>query len=281
MILVSDSVSTKTDCALIDNDKCIYNVQTKGMNPFFQTEKQIEEEIKLSLLSHIPEGATVEAVYFYGAGCTLEKAPLVERAIANAMPDVHRIEANSDMLGAARALCGRNAGIACILGTGSNSCLYNGDKILANVSPLGYVLGDEGSGAVLGKLFVGSLLKNRMTEGLKERFMEETNLDSPTIVDKVYRQPFPNRFLAGLVPFLSRHIEDPSVYDLVSSSFSDFFVRNVAQYEGYKSLPIHFTGSVAFYFKDVLKKVTEEMGLCLGKIEKSPIEGLVKFHVNK
>jgi N-acetylglucosamine kinase-like BadF-type ATPase len=281
MILVADSGSTKTDWALIDNDKCIYNVQTKGMNPFFQTEKQIEEEIKLSLLSHLPEGAKVEAVYFYGAGCTFEKAPLVERAIANAMPDVHQIEANSDMLGAARALCGRNAGIACILGTGSNSCLYNGDKILANVSPLGYVLGDEGSGAVLGKLFVGSLLKNRMTEGLKERFMEETNLDSPTIVDKVYRQPFPNRFLAGLAPFLSRHIEDPSVHDLVSSSFSDFFVRNVAQYEGYTSLPIHFTGSVAFYFKDVLKKVTEEMGLCLGKIEKSPIEGLVKFHVNK
>lgn len=281
MILVADSGSTKTDWALIDNDQCIYNVQTKGMNPFFQTEKQIEEEIKLSLLSHIPEGATVEAVYFYGAGCTLEKAPLVERAIANAMPGVQRIEANSDMLGAARALCGRNVGIACILGTGSNSCLYNGDKILANVSPLGYVLGDEGSGAVLGKLFVGSLLKNRMTEGLKERFMEETNLDSPTIVDKVYRQPFPNRFLAGLAPFLSRHIEDPSVYDLVSSSFSDFFVRNVAQYEGYTSLPIHFTGSVAFYFRDVLKKVAEEMGLCLGKIEKSPIEGLVKFHVNK
>ena len=205
-MLIADSGSTKTDwCVILDNTP-IKRIGTKGLNPFFQSEEEIQQELTHSLLPQLPEG-TIDSVYFYGAGCTPEKAPTLRRAIADSLPVVGNIKAYSDMLAAARGLCGREAGITCILGTGSNSCFYDGKEIVNHISPLGFILGDEGSGAVLGKLLVGDILKNQLSPTIKEVFLKQFDLTVPEIIDRVYRQPFPNRFLASLSPFIAQHLQ--------------------------------------------------------------------------
>jgi len=191
--------------------------------------------------------------------------------------DAKTIEVHSDILAAARGLSGRNAGIVCILGTGSNSCFYDGEKVLANVSPLGFILGDEGSGAVLGKLLVGDILKNQMPEGLKEKFLQQFDLTPAMIIERVYRQPFPNRFLASLSPFLEQNIELSEIRALVLNAFKAFLNRNVKQYD-YHRHPVHFIGSIAFYYKDLLEEAIRECGMQLGTIVQSPMEGLVLYH---
>ena len=276
MILIADSGSTKTDWCIVFNGTLIKRIGTKGINPFFQSEEEIQQELTASLLPQLPEG-TINSVYFYGAGCTPEKAPVLRRAIADSLPVIGNIKANSDMLAAARGLCGHEAGIACILGTGSNSCFYNGKEIISNISPLGFILGDEGSGAVLGKLLVGDILKNQMTPGLKEKFLEQYNLTPAEIIDRVYRQPFPNRFLASFSPFLVEHLDEPAIRELVLNSFKKFLKRNVMQYD-YQHARVHFIGSVAFYYKELLSEACKAMGIHLGTIIKSPMEGLIKFH---
>ena len=278
MILIADSGSTKTDWCVVENGVLVQQIFTKGTNPFFQSEEEISNEIATALL---PELKTDEfnAVYFYGAGCGFpDKIEIVHRAISKQLKVKGNVEVATDMLAAARGLCGREAGIACIMGTGSNSCYYDGENIVANVSPLGFILGDEGSGACLGKLMVGDLLKNQMTPELKEKFLKQFNLTPADIIDRVYRKPFPNRFLASLSPFLSQNINEPCVHDLVLNSFKAFFKRNIMQYENYQNLKVNLIGSVAFYYKEVLAEAAEAMGIQLGTIIQSPMEGLIKYH---
>lgn len=276
MILIADSGSTKTDWCVVENGEIIQRVFTKGMNPFFQTEEEMKTELNETLLPQLPK-KDLEAVYFYGAGCTPEKTPQVHSAISATLPVKGEIEVSSDMVGAARGLCGHKPGIACILGTGSNSCYYDGEKITANVSPLGFILGDEGSGGSLGKLMVGSLLKNQMTPGLKEKFLEQFKLTPAEIIDRVYRKPFPNRFLASLSPFLSQNIEDPSVHALVLEGLTAFLQRNVKQYD-YKNCEVHLIGSIAYYYRNILAEAAEATGVKLGTILQSPMPGLVQYH---
>ena len=278
MIIIADSGSTKTDWCAIENKSVLCRIQTKGINPFFQQEEEICEELSSSLLPLLPE-KEVNAIYFYGAGCTPEKAPVIVRAISQVITVQGEIQVNSDMLAAARSLCGRQPGIACILGTGSNSCYYDGEKIEKNISPLGFILGDEGSGAVLGKLLVGDLLKNQLPQDLKEAFLQQFGLTPPEIIDRVYRQPFPNRFLAGLAPFLAQHMDNPALYNLVLDSFKSFLQRNVMQYDSTRHT-VHFIGSIAFYFQEVLRKAAQETGIQLGIIEKSPMKGLIEYHLS-
>ena len=278
MILIADSGSTKTDWCVVENGVLVQQIFTKGTNPFFQSEEEISNEIATALL---PELKTDEfdAVYFYGAGCGFpDKIEIVHRAISKQLKVKGCVEVATDMLAAARGLCGREAGIACIIGTGSNSCYYDGENIVANVSPLGFILGDEGSGACLGKLMVGDLLKNQMTPELKEKFLKQFDLTPADIIDRVYRKPFPNRFLASLSPFLSQNINEPCVHDLVLNSFKAFFKRNIMQYENYQNLKVNLIGSVAFYYKEVLAEAAEAMGIQLGTIIQSPMEGLIKYH---
>ncbi len=278
MILLADGGSTKVDWHLIDNGKEVLQVFTKGMNPFFRSREEICEEIKTSLVVAL-SAYKIDAVYFFGAGCA---NPEKNRIIADAISDninVLNIEVNSDLLAAARGLCGREKGIACIIGTGSNSCYYNGEKIIENISPLGFILGDEGSGAVLGKLFVGACLKNQLPEGLKEKFLSEFELTPVIILDKVYKQPMPNRFLATITPFILKQIEDETVYNLVYSSFKDFFIKNVMQYD-YKSNLTHFTGSVAYHFRHILNEVGRDLDIQIGNITQSPMEGLIRYYSN-
>ena len=276
MILLADGGSTKVDWCVVDGGQLVKQVFTKGANPFFRTQDEISEELGLALLPEIG-GYPIKAVYFYGAGCAFpEKNEIVAKAIRAHLP-VPTVEVGSDLLAAARGLCGRNAGIACILGTGSNSCYYDGHDIRENISPLGYILGDEGSGAVLGRLLVGACLKNQLTQGLKEKFLSRFDLTPQLLLERVYKQPLANRFLASLSPFLLQHIDDPSVYELVSDAFTLFFKRNVMQYD-YRRHTVHLTGSVAWYYREVLQKAATALGITLGIITPSPMQGLIDYY---
>ena len=275
-ILIADSGSTKTDwCLTEDNGRILQQIKTGGINPVFLSDKELELEIKE--LARQVEDIRPEAIHFYGAGCIPTQTERVRRALKQAFTGTEDVEAASDMLGAARALCGRRAGIACILGTGSNSCFYDGENIVANVSPLGFILGDEGSGAVLGKLLVGSLLKNQLTSGLKEAFLEQYALTPADIIERVYRRPLPNRFLASLSPFLAAHLDDAGVHQLVLDAFRDFLRRNVMQYD-WQAHDVHCCGSIAFHYKKILAEAAVSLGIRIGQVIQSPMEGLVRYH---
>ena len=281
MILIADSGATKTDWCVVENGQPIQQISTKGINPFFQSEEEISNEIATSLLPQLKTNA-LDAVYFYGAGCGFpDKIAMVHRAITKHLQIKREVEVNTDMLAVAHGLCQHEAGIACIMGTGSNSCYYDGKQIVSNVSPLGFILGDEGSGAVLGKLLVGDILKNQMTPELKEKFLKQFSLTPADIIDRVYRKPFPNRFLASLSPFLAQNIDEPCIHALVLGSFKSFLKRNVMQYENFRNSKVHFIGSVAFYYKTILAEAAQEMNIQLGTIIKSPMEGLIKYHSGK
>lgn len=277
MILIADSGSTKTDWCVVEQGQLVQQIATKGTNPFFQSEEEISNEIANALLPQLKSN-TFEAVYFYGAGCAFpDKIEAVHRAISTHLDVINGIEVSSDMLAAARGLCGHQAGIACIMGTGSNSCFYDGKEVVNNISPLGFILGDEGSGAVLGKLLVGDLLKHQLPAALKEKFLTQFDLTPADIIDRVYRQPFPNRFLASLSPFLVQNLHEPGIRALVLDSFKAFLRRNVMQYD-YQHSQVHFIGSVAFYYKEVLQQAADEVGVQIGTILKSPMEGLIHYH---
>ena len=281
MILIADSGSTKTDWCVVENGQPIQQISTKGINPFFQSEEEISNEIATSLLPQLKTNA-LDAVYFYSAGCGFpDKIAMVHSAITKHLQIKREVEVNTDMLAVAHGLCQHEAGIACIMGTGSNSCYYDGKQIVSNVSPLGFILGDEGSGAVLGKLLVGDILKNQMTPELKEKFLKQFGLTPADIIDHVYRKPFPNRFLASLSPFLAQNIDEPCIHALVLGSFKSFLKRNVMQYENFRNSKVHFIGSVAFYYKTILAEAAQEMNIQLGTIIKSPMEGLIKYHSGK
>ncbi|WP_102406522.1 ATPase [Parabacteroides bouchesdurhonensis] len=283
MILIADSGSTKTEWCIV-NEKTgtpVQSIFTAGTNPYFQTSESIAEEIEGALCPAIAQyNSKIEAIYFYGAGCAFpEKNKIIADVLQHYIPAP--VEVYSDLMAAARSLCKTNAGIACILGTGSNSCLFDGVEIIEHVSPLGFILGDEGSGAVLGKLLVGDCLKHQLPEALVKKFMKQYELTPELILERVYKQPFPNRFLATLSHFLLENITEQPIYNIVYSSFRNFFVRNVMQYDEYNKLPIHFTGSIAFYYKEILKEVALSLNLHLGNIEKAPMSGLISFHTHR
>lgn len=277
MILIADSGATKTDWCLGKKTTDARVIQTQGINPFHQSAEHIYKVLTEELLPQLGEENHITHIHFYGAGCTPEKSVIVKEQLQALFPDAD-IDVQSDLLGAARSLCGKEQGIACILGTGSNSCLYDGEKIIANVSPLGYILGDEGSGAVLGKRLVGDCLKHQLPEHICQAFLNETGLTPADIINKVYRQPQANRFLASLTPFLSAHREEPGIHTLLSDCFTEFFKRNVMQY-AYEGTEVHFTGSIAWYFQEEVKEAAESLGIRTGKFIKSPIHGLINYHL--
>lgn len=276
MIILADGGSTTVDWRLVDKGKEVQKFITKGANPFFRTREDISEEIRKKVRPAL-EGRKISSVHFFGAGCVGgDKNQIIIDAISDNI-NASTIEINTDLLAAARGSCGKEQGIACILGTGSNSCFYDGENIIENVSPLGYILGDEGSGAVLGKLFIGACLKNQLTEGIKEEFLEEYKLTPTTILNKVYREPLPNRFLASLSPFIGKKMEDETIYKMIYSAFKEFFVKNVMQYD-YANNKVHFIGSIAYYYSDILKDVAKGLDIEVGTIAKSPMDGLIKYY---
>ena len=280
MILIADSGSTKTEWCLSTQGRIKQRILTAGMNPFFQTEEDIVAEIKKNLYPQIQD-ETIDTIYFYGAGCAFpDKNDLVEKAIQTNFPDAS-IFIHSDLLGAARSLCQHSKGIACILGTGSNSCLYDGENILDHVSPLGFILGDEASGAVLGRQFVGDCLKRQIPKSLQNAFLDYYKLTPAMIMEQVYKQPFPNRFLAQFTRFMAEHLDEPCIKVLIYDQMRIFMQRNVMNYKEHEDILIHCTGSIAWHFKDILKGAAQSLDLHLGTITQAPMEGLLAYHKNE
>lgn len=275
MILIADSGSTKTDWALSGANTLF---TTQGINPFHQDESTILRILQEELLPQLGE-AHVERIFFYGAGCNEALAPRMEKMLKEAFPSAETFAA-SDLLGAARALCGREAGIAAILGTGSNTCFFNGKEIAQNVPPLGYVLGDEGSGATLGKRFLNALYKGFLSPTTRQCFEEDMKMDYQQVIERIYRQPLANRFLASLAPFIKQHMqEDEALKNVVRENFRDFFERNISQYPHH--LPVNAVGSIAHHFQDDLREVAKEKGRTIGNILQKPIDGLVRHHTDE
>lgn len=274
MILIADSGSTKVDWRIIHSHSKSDAITTAGINPYFQSPEDILNELKTNLLPFVK--GEVKEVWFYGAGVAADKIDVLKNCFRELFPGV-RAEANTDLLAAARALCGDAPGIACIMGTGSNSCFFDGEKIADNVPACGYILGDEGSGAVLGKKLISDYLKRELPGEISIKFTEKYGLNYGTIVEKVYRQPYPNRFLATFTHFLYEHKENEYIHGLLKNAFSEFFMRNVTKYD-YKKYPVNLVGSVAYYFRDILEEAATSCGMKTGKILKSPVEGLEEYH---
>lgn len=274
MILIADSGSTKTDWALVDSSG-LSVVQTQGINPVHQScgviMRILQEELKPKL-----GDAVISDVRFYGSGVRPEMEAVITSVIRDSFSFPVVVEAHSDMFGAARALCGHNAGIACILGTGANSCLYDGTSIVGNTPAMGYILGDEGSGAWIGKRFLHDLYKGILPEGLRDEFERETGLSLPSVINKVYREPMPNRFLASLTTFVHRHRDEAAVSQLLHDGFCDFFNFNISPYHR-NDLPVSFVGSIAYFFESELREAANETGFSIGAIERSPLNGLINY----
>ena len=279
MKLVVDSGSTKTDWGFFNTVFDLKAVKTQGLNPCHQSEEEIRNIIRSELLPNLNgiEPASISQVFYYGAGCATESicfqmAGLLKEFIPNAS-----ITVDSDMLGAARALCGRTEGVTCILGTGSNSCLYDGKNIVDQIPSLGFILGDEGSGAALGRRLISDCLKRQLPDSVCREFMERYSLTKESIIESVYRKPLPNRFIAGFAPFVYEKRAVPEVHKMIIQCFSEFFTRNVINYHK-PWLPVHFVGSLAGSFADELKETADSLGMTIGKIEASPMRGLVDYH---
>ena len=276
-ILIADGGATKTSWYFQSEENITKQFTTGGINPFFSTTEDIINEWRQSPIAQLPRN--IEKVFFYGSGIINdEKAQVIKQALPNFFPKAKTAVFN-DLLAAARATLGDKNGIACILGTGSNSCLYNGKEITSHVPPLGYILGDEGSGANLGRQLVGDYLKKIMPSSLREKFNQKYAIKYSEFLNRVYHYEKPNQLLAGFVPFLAENINNSYCTDLVEGAFASFISRNVMQYKGYQYQPICFSGSVAFYFKKQLRNALLKNNLQSGKILKEPLSGLKKFHL--
>ncbi|MBN4065919.1 N-acetylglucosamine kinase [Candidatus Amoebophilus asiaticus] len=280
MILIADSGSTKTDWRLIDEKDEIHQFKTNGLNPYIQSEEDIADSVKGELGGKV-DSAKIEQVYFYGAGCSTEKLRAVIENVLNSNFPGAKIKVEHDLLGAARALFNKEAGIAAILGTGANSCVYDGEKIIEHIPATGYVLGDEGSGADIGKSFLKAFIQNGLPEKLKNKFIEKFDLDTSSILENVYRKDLPNRFLASFSHFLFQNINDQYVVDLISNRFSVFFDSYICKYSKYKERTMCCVGSVGYYFSNILRGVALEKDINLHRIIETPIAGLTLYHVNK
>jgi N-acetylglucosamine kinase-like BadF-type ATPase len=280
MIFIADGGSTKADWIIVDKNGNQTKSSTMGFNPFFYTEEVVVEELNKKFVHEVPVKAA-EKVYFYGSGCSdnLRKAVL-ERAFAKIFPNAE-IHVYHDLLASAKATCGDDPGIACILGTGSNSCLYDGIKEIDNVANLGYLLGDEGSGTHLGKKLIRAYYYRELPKELEEAFNKKYQLGKRELLNRLYDGQSGNVYLASFSKFLFEHKEHFYVQRIVARSLAEFIDRHVMKYEGHQTLPIHFVGSIAYYFSKVLKSLLAERNLTLGLIIKKPIENLVQYHLKK
>lgn len=276
MILIADSGSTKTDWCVAKDGFTVKRFTTQGINPYHQDERRINGIVLDELLPQTGE-YKLKKIVFYGSGCRDETIPTMKNILYSAFNNKVEVEISSDLLGAARAICGHEEGIACILGTGSNSCLYDGKKIVGNIPPLGYILGDEGSGATLGKIFINEIFKNSQMSDLKKEFLQVLQMTEGDIIDRVYRQPMVNRFLASLAPFIHSHIERHEVNEIVTENFRQFLLKNVKRYHR-DDLQVSFIGSIAWHFKSQLLQSALEENVYVGSVEKSPMDGLLRYH---
>ncbi|PRY07833.1 N-acetylglucosamine kinase-like BadF-type ATPase [Pontibacter ummariensis] len=277
MILIADSGSTKTDWRVMDASGVQEQVITAGINPQYLESSQIYTIFEGELLPNLKE-KNPTAIYYYGAGCSSSEPNLrVEQALQKAFPN-STAHIDHDLLAAARALCGHQPGIACILGTGSNSCLYDGKNIIDNVPSLGFLIGDEGSGAYLGKMLVRAYLYRELPPELATSLKNTYNLTKESVLRSVYGSDMPSTYLATFAKFCYDKRKNPVIHAMIYESFSDFFERHVCKYEGFTELPVNFVGSIAYHFSDTLQQVAKKFGVRIGTIITSPSEGLILYH---
>jgi N-acetylglucosamine kinase-like BadF-type ATPase len=275
--LIADSGATKAEWCLLDGKKK-RTFFTQGLSPYFLSSEEIQkiliQELKVKMKAIEPD-----ELFFYGTGCfSQDNIRLVKQALKMVFPGTKKISVDNDILGAAKGLCGDKKGMVCNLGTGSFCCYYNGKKIAKNSPGIGYVLGDEGSGAYLGKKVIQHFLYNTFDEDLMDRFKAKYNTDRQEILDHVYRKPFPNRYLASFTIFLAENRGHYMIENIIADGFNDFFFNHVYKFRESWTQPINFIGSVACGFKDILKEMCDTYELQLGKVIKKPMDGLVKFH---
>ncbi|MBL7892279.1 MAG: N-acetylglucosamine kinase [Bacteroidia bacterium] len=278
MLLIADSGSTKTDWVLIDKGKKQSRYNTIGYNPYFITTEKICDSLSQTLLPQLDAGS-IKKIFFYGAGCsTPQKAAILFNALSKCFINAE-VFVNHDMLAAARALLGNSRGFAAIIGTGSNTCIYDGKGIEKNIDSLGYLLGDEGSGCYIGKKIVRDFLRGYLPTELQQKFDEKYRLTYADILDSLYNKPLPNRFLAGFCKFADENKQHPHIQKIVKESFVDFFENLVSRYPGYEKLSFNCVGSVGFIFKDVLSEIGRSHNMKIGKLTASPINDLVNYHI--
>ena len=297
MILIADSGSTKTDWTLLHSsvrqggNVVVATFHTQGITPVHQTAGDIRQILTVELLpqlSTFPRSKLIElgllespllqgmSVFFYGSGCTPDQVPMMSQLIAEVL-SAKTVEVHSDLTAAARALCQHEAGIACIIGTGANSCLYDGTQIVQNTPPLGYILGDEGSGAVLGRSFLNAIFKDPALADVRDEFLKANKMQMKDVIQRVYRQPMANRWLASLSPFIHDHLSHPAIRTLVVDNFRLFLRRNVVPYHR-PDLPVGCVGSVASIYQPQLEEAALAEGFTIGRILQSPMEGLLQYH---
>lgn len=261
---------------LVDSGKVAGAVSVRGMNPFQRTADEIAAEIRAAV---VPEfGGGIAEIWFYGAGVTGAGVATVRQALADVFPRANRIETESDLVGAARALFGDTAGIACILGTGSNSALYDGGALAAQIPPLGFILGDECSGAVLGRTLLADCLKKQMPEKLRTLFIKEYNVELDAVLQNVYRNPQPNRYLASFAPFLTAHLDEAYCTELVRDSFRQFARRNILPLPDAQKYPLGFVGSIAWHLGSIIRREAVNMGFGAPVIIRTPGMALAEYH---
>jgi glucosamine kinase len=277
MILIADSGSTKTTWCLVHEDDSALHEKwhTDGINPFYQDEKTIFRMLEKTMPSLNHNNLEV---HFYGAGCSGEAANKIVYGALLQFFNPASITVDSDLMAAARSLCQHEEGLACIMGTGSNSCFYDGSQITYHVPALGYILGDEGSGADIGRRLVADVLKNQLPPDICNHFLKYCGLGREEILAHVYKHPFPNRFLAGFAPYVAENTFKPPIYQLVKTGFDKFFRRNISQYPQAATLPVHFTGSIAWHFRDILAESARDQHFTIGKICPDPMEGLMEYY---
>jgi N-acetylglucosamine kinase-like BadF-type ATPase len=274
--LIADSGATKAEWCLINNGKR-KTILTQGISPYFLNTEQITDLLLKELKPKL-RNIEIDEVYYYGTGCANPiNAGSVKKAVSKIFSGA-KVDVTHDLMAAARALCGRERGIACILGTGSNSCYYDGKKIVKNSPGLGYVLGDEGSGAYLGKKVLQYYLYGTFDDELRGRFDLTYTTNTAEILENVYKKPLPNRYLAGFARFLAENRGHYMIENIIEDGLNDFFFNHLCKYRETWTLPVHFAGSVAFGFKDVLQQLCNSYEFELGVVMKNPMEGLVKYH---
>ncbi|WP_153796088.1 N-acetylglucosamine kinase [Foetidibacter luteolus] len=274
--LIADSGSTKCEWSLLNGTKKKY-VTTQGISPYFLSAVQIEEVLKAELWPVVKK-AEISEVHYYGTGLSNPENVKIIKKVCKKMFPAAQVNAETDLLAAARALCGDSKGIACILGTGSNSCYYNGKKIIKNSPGLGYVLGDEGSGAYLGKKVVQHFLYHTFDDDLNARFVAKFQTNPSEILHNVYKEPRPNRYLASFAIFLAENRGHYMIENIIEDGLNDFFFTHLYKYRETWTQPIHFAGSIAYGFKDILKELCASYELELGKVLKTPMQGLIEYH---
>jgi len=276
MILIADSGGSKMDWRMLNQDGTIGQAYCAGFNPYYQPVSDLRKNIEAVVLPVIREPVT--KIFYYGAGLSSDKnRETIQSAFASYFADA-KIEVGWDLLAAARALCGNEPGIACILGTGSNSCLYDGKNIIGNVANLGWILADEASGTDMGKRLIFDYFREEMPTTLAAQFHNRFPFSVEEVLEKVYQGEKPSAFLASFSKFIFQHLKEPYCYQLVYRCFADFYENNVMKYENYATLKVHFTGSIAFYFSDVLRQVANDKGIIVKNILEGPIAGLALYH---